>query len=58
MKGKLTSEVVSASSPQARHHVVPHQPEFAVPGKPVSLPALAWSARSPNKMLSKLAAKL
>lgn len=55
-EGKKTSEVVSASSPHT--HTVPQQPEFAVPGKTVNLPALAWSILSSNEILSKLTAKL
>lgn len=57
MNGRKTSEVVSASSPHAPLHIVPQQPEFAVPGKPVRLPALARSTLSPNEILGKLAAK-
>lgn len=56
MNGKKTSEVVSASSPHT--HIVPQQPGFAVPGKTVKLPALAWSILSSNEILSKLTAKL
>lgn len=53
---KKTSEVVSASSPHT--HIVPQQPDFAVPGKTVTLPALAWSILCSNEILSKLTAKL
>lgn len=56
MNGKKMSEVVSASSPHT--HIVPQQPDFAVPGKTVTLPALAWSILSCNEILSKLTAKL
>lgn len=55
MNGKKTSEVVSASSPHT--HIVPQQPDFAVSGKTVNLPALAWSTLSSNEILSKLTAK-
>lgn len=55
MNGEKTSEVVSASSPHT--HIVPQQPDFAVSGKTVNLPALAWSTLSSNEILSKLTAK-